>query len=473
MREGLDALIWSDHLEKLNGPRRWGLTIARMAYVLTRDLAAGQITMRAMGLVYTSLLSLVPLLALAFSLLKAFGMDNAVRPMLERFLAPLGERAEPLVDTISGFVSNVQVGVLGAVGLVVLLYSVISLIQKIEIGCNAIWEVRNSRSIGRRFTEYLSVLIVGPLVVVAATSITASLSSTTVVTYLSGASGFGAILYIGGYLMPYVMYGAAFTVLYAFMPNTHVRPLAALGGGLLAGTLWQTASLLFTTFAANAGNVNAIYSGFAILILLLIWLYVSWLIMLIGCRVAFLLQHQEQLTQAPYPPPLNSYLREELALLVSTLVAHRFLHGESLWQADELAYHLHVPPSHVYEVVDQLVAGKILIETDHIMVKLLPRQDIAELEVNDIIKAVRGAVVEEMNLPEENEQHRERVLTLLRQAEIARRTALGTLTLRQLAITDADVELIHPRTDDHDAANINLQVDSDTDPSRNLTGSGL
>src|SRR5699024_8790022 len=130
-------------------------------------------------------------------------------------------------------------------------------------------------------------------------------------------------------------------------------------------TLWQTASLGFTTFAANAGNVNAIYSSFAILILLLIWLYVSWLIMLTGCRVAFLLQHQEQLVRGPYPPPLSSYRREELALLISTLVAHNFLRGNPPWQVERLAHYLRAAPTHVYDVVDQLVDGRILIETGH------------------------------------------------------------------------------------------------------------
>src|SRR5699024_9701085 len=156
----------------------------------------------------------------------------------------------------------------------------------------------------------------------------------------------------------YIMYSAGFTFLYSFMPNTHVRLLPALGGGLFAGILWQTASLGFTTFAANAGNVNAIYSSFAILILLLIWLYVSWLIMLTGCRVAFLLQHQEQLTRGVYPPPLGNHRREELALLVSTLVAYNFMHGDNPWQVDRLAQRLRAAQAHIYAVADQLVSGR-------------------------------------------------------------------------------------------------------------------
>lgn len=431
----MDALIWQRELDSLGVVQRCSVIVARLIHVLARDLSAGQITMRAMGLVYTSLLSLVPLLALAFSLLKAFGMNNTLRPMLERFLAPLGEGAEPLIDTITGFVANVQVGVLGVVGLVVLLYSVVSLIQKIEMGCNAIWEVRSTRSLGRRFTEYLSILLVGPLIMVAAISMTASLASNTVVTYLSNVEVFGTLLYVGGKTLPYIMYSAAFTFLYSFMPNTRVHFLPALGGGLFAGILWQTASVGFTTFAANAGNVNAIYSGFAILILLLFWLYISWLIMLTGCRVAFLLQHQEQLTRTPYPPPMNNYQREKLALLVSTLVADRFLHGDTPWRAAQLARQLRVPPSHVYGVTAQLVAADILIETDHTLAQLLPRRDIAELTVNDIIRAVRGS--DEVASPAPDHPHERQITALLQAAETAHDDTLATLTLRQLVTRDA------------------------------------
>lgn len=446
MRERFNALIWAGDPGGFGHIQRCAVVTARLVCVLVRDLSAGQITMRAMGLVYTSLLSLVPLLALAFSLLKAFGMNNTLRPMLERFLAPLGERGGPLVDMIVGFVDNVQVGVLGVVGLVILLYSVISLIQKIEVGCNAIWKVRSTRSLGRRFTEYLSLLLVGPLVMVAAISMTASLASNTVVTYLSNFEVFGTLLYVGGKTLPYVMYSAAFTFLYSFMPNTRVHILPALGGGLFAGILWQTASVGFTTFAANAGNVNAIYSGFAILILLLIWLYVSWLIMLTGCRVAFLLQHQEQLTRAPYPPPLSNYQREELAVLVCTLIADSFLRGDTPWPAEKLARHLRVPPSHVYAVVSELIASDILIETDHAQAQLLPRQDIAELRVDAIIHAVRGNA--DVSAPSrQHGPHYAQVASLLHRADTARSATLDGLTLRELATRDTSVTLASASTD--------------------------
>ncbi|MES1926476.1 YihY/virulence factor BrkB family protein [Salinisphaera sp. T31B1] len=431
IRNRFNALIWEPDLADARGPRRWGITAVRLLQVLVRDIQNGEITMRAMGLVYTTLLSLVPLLALAFSMLKAFGVNNALRPVLHRFLAPLGPQADEIIDKVVGFVENVQVGVLGAIGVVLLMYSVVSLIQKVENGCNYIWQVRKPRSLGRRFTEYLSVLIVGPIVVLAASSMTASLSSNTVVGYLSTIEPFGASLYVIGRLVPYILYSVGFTFLYAFMPNTRVNVLPALGGGVFAGVLWQTASLGFALFAANSSNYNAIYSSFAILILLLVWLYVSWLIMLTGCRVSFLLQHTEQLTRAPYPPRLGADRREEIALLMMTIIGHSFMQANPPWQVGRLARYLGVAPDHVYDIVDQLVGANILVESGDSVVTVLPRRDIECLKVNDILDAVRHGDPAAAPPSRNDGPHRE-VLQWIERTERARQDTLGDLSLRGL-----------------------------------------
>lgn len=440
IRRRFDAAIWQTDLEHTPVSKRWGVTVVRLAHVLVRDIQRGEITMRAMGLVYTTLLSLVPLLALAFSLLKAFGVNNALRPVLHRFLAPLGAQADEIIDKVVGFVENVQVGLLGALGVVMLMYSVISLVQKVEDGCNYIWQVRKARSLGRRFTEYLSVLIVGPIVIVAASSLTASLSRNMVVDYIAGIEPFSASLYFASLVLPYVLYSLGFTFLFAYMPNTSVRMLPALGGGVFAGVLWQTASMGFALFASNAGNVNAVYSSFAILILLLIWLYVSWLIMLTGCRVAFLLQHTEQLTRKPYPPRLGAADRERTALLMMSVIGYNFMQGDAPWEVDRLARHLRAAPDHVYAIVDQLVDADMLIESGDKTVSLLPRQDIECLKVNEILDAVRSGDPAATPAPRNDRLHRA-VMARFAEADGARRDAIGTLSLRELVIAslhDAD-----------------------------------
>ena len=151
--------------------------LAQFVYAISRDVADGQLTLRAMGLVYTTLLSLVPLMALSFSVLKGFGVNRQIEPLLYNFLEPLGEKGEEITRHIIGFVDNINGGVLGGVGLAVLLYTVISMVQKVEESFNYVWQVDKSRSIGRRFSDYLSVILIGPVVMVTAMVITASVSS--------------------------------------------------------------------------------------------------------------------------------------------------------------------------------------------------------------------------------------------------------------------------------------------------------
>ncbi len=390
IKQGYERIVWARDPEDLALYKRVPLRAARVVIALIGDFRDGDITLRAMSLVYTTLVSLVPLLALAFSLLKAFGADNALRPTLARFLAPLGSGSTAIVDKIVDFVSNVQVGVLGAIGVVALIYSVLSLIQKVEAGCNFIWRVRQPRPLGRRITEYISVLVVGPLVILAAASLTASVSKNSTVVYLSQFQGFGMALYAAGRVLPYVLYSIAFTALFKFIPNTRVNFLPALGGGIFAGVLWQTASTGFAVFASNAGNVNAIYSSFAILILLLIWLYVSWMIVLLGCRVAFWIQHPERLMPGDYPPRLGSREAERLVLRIAVEIARRFWLGEPATDVAHLSQQLHAAPDHVHRAVERLVIADVLIETEQGSAThaLIPKRDIGRIRVADIVAVV-------------------------------------------------------------------------------------
>lgn len=424
--------LWQPRVEEMPRPQRWLVIFARLLFVLVRDIFDGQITMRAMGLVYTTLLSLVPLLALAFSLFKAFGIHNALEPMLREFLAPLGADADQIVVVVVGFVENIDVGVLGALGLALLIYGVISLIQKVEAGCNYIWQVRQPRSLARRFSEYLSVLLVGPLVLVTAASMTASVTNNWAVQWLAQVEPFGTTLLLLGTLLPYFLYAAAFTFLFMFMPNTKVRLWPAIAGGLFAGVLWQTASLMFAVFAGRASNVNAIYSSFAILVFLLVWLYISWLIMLLGCRVAFLLQHPEQLQRERTPPQPGAEREESLALLIMALVAHNYIEGQPPWRVDRLARYLRAVPMHVYAVVDRLLAAKLLLATADSGGGIVPHYDIDRLSVDEVLKAVRTGVVDGAPHPRHDAPHRH-VQAVLQDLERARRDALGDMTVRELA----------------------------------------
>jgi membrane protein len=364
----------------------------RYVYALARDLLDGQISLRAMSLVYTTLLSLVPLLALAFSLMKGLGAHNSLEPTLRRFLEPLGPQGEQVARNIVGFVENIKVGVLGFVGIFLLLYTVMSMIQKVEDAFNYIWRVHTRRGLGQRIGEYLSVLFVGPLAVFLALGMTATVMSSGLVAKLAAIEPIGAMLYVLGRLVPYFVIVALFTFLYAFIPNTRVRLGAAFGGGLLAGFLWQSASLAFASFVASSPGYSAIYKGFAIGILLLIWIYVGWLILLIGSQLSYYLQNPQRLTPTRIPPQMWGRATELLGLQITAMVGRRFLKGEPPLTIDQLQRELAVVPEHVERVVEVLLHHGVLAESGTDGRQLLPRRDLQSLTVGQLWLLLREGV---------------------------------------------------------------------------------
>ena len=215
----------------------------RHFHVMLRDLAEGDLLTRASSLAYTTLLSFVPLLAVSFSLLKGFGVHNQLEPALLQIFAPLGDKGSEITARIIGFVENMEVGVLGAVGVGILLFTVVSVMQKIERAFNQSWRVSAARSFKTRFSDYLSVLLVGPVLTFAALGITGAATNNRVVKYFAGIEPFGAVLEGLSRLVPYLMIIGAFAFMYVFMPNTKVRVGSAVFGALIAGILWQTTGL--------------------------------------------------------------------------------------------------------------------------------------------------------------------------------------------------------------------------------------
>ena len=329
LRYFFKVVLWQDFPEKASGIWRMWVNTLRVVYIMGRELATGELNLRAMSLVFTTLLSLVPLIAVAFSVLKAFGVHNQMEPLLLGLLEPLGERGPEITGNIIGFVQNVKVGVLGSVGLGMLFYTIIALVQKIENAFNFVWRVKRSRSMARRFADYLSVVMIGPVLVFSALGLAATVVNHDVVKQLSEIEPFGTLLLIGTKLLPYIMIILAFTFLYKFIPNTKVKMSPALIGATVAGILWITIGTVFASFVASSSNYTAIYSSFAILFFFMIWLYLAWFILLTGSQVAFYLQHPKLVQLAGKPLTLSPRLREKEGLWLMTVIAKRFCNKQA------------------------------------------------------------------------------------------------------------------------------------------------
>jgi membrane protein len=430
--------LWKDELRTLSAPRRWVIASVRVLVVLARQLVGGQLNLRAMSLVYTTLLSVVPLLAVSFSVLKGFGVHNQLEPVLLNFLAPLGAKGVEVSNNIIGFVENVKVGVLGSLGLVFLLYTVVSLTQKVESSFNFVWQVERLRALAQRFSSYLTVILVGPVLMFTALGVTATVMNTSLVQYLISVKPLGEVIVLGSRLIPYLLVIAAFTFIYMFIPNTRVKLLPAVVGGVVAGVLWQTSGWAFAAFVATSTNYAAIYSGFAILILLLIWLYLSWMILLLGAQVAFYVQHPQYVTREPVRFDLSNRLRERLALQLMFMVADHHLNGRAPWTLDAFARHLGLPMQPVNQVLRLMMDTGFVAETNEEPPAYLPRRDIETIALADLLDVVRSAG-ESRLLTVKSLPHQDQVEDAMESVRRAVQQQLGARTLRDLVVQETAV----------------------------------
>ncbi|WP_291992379.1 YihY/virulence factor BrkB family protein [Candidatus Accumulibacter sp. ACC003] len=440
----LENIVWGGHGASLSLWQTRGLRVVRTLSLLVRDVLDGQLTLRAMSLVYTTLLSIVPLLALSFSVLKAFGVHNQIQPMLLKFLEPLGKEGEEIASNIVAFIQNMNVGVLGALGLALLLYTAISLMQKIEESLNYIWHIQRHRPLADRFSRYLSVLMVGPILVFAALGITATVMNIEAVRGLLAIEMLGQLVHTISRLTPYLLVIAAFTFVYMFIPNARVRLLPALVGGTAGGVAWQTAGWGFATFVATSNQYAAIYSSLAILILFMIWLYLSWLILLFGASVAFYAQHPEYLYLGAGDRRLSNRMRERLALATMALVADRFVAGERTPSLSEFVRRLRMP-SHVLQTVfEPLEKQKLLLQSSDDPPLYLPGRDPTQISVMQILEAVRKAGEERFFSPAWLPPSAA-VDDVVERLQQALAESVGRISLRELAARPAaDVSPVEP-----------------------------
>jgi membrane protein len=429
--ERLNTLVWSTPPADL---RSWQVPLvwtARLLFALYRDATVGYLSLQAMSLVYTTLLSLVPLLAVSFSMLKGFGAHNALEPLLQHVLEPMGDEAPEIARSILGFVDNMQVGVLGAVGLTMLIYVVISMVQKIEQVFNDTWRVAETRPLAQRVSQYLSILLVGPVLLFTILGLSAAARSTALVESLLAVAPWSGLLDVGGTLVPILLLFLTFVFLYTLVPNARVRLSSALIGALVALVLWESVGWVFARFMAGSTQYTAIYSSLAILILFMIWLYIAWLIVLIGASVAFYQQHPEYLAIRVRKLRLSNRWRERLALLIAAHCARHYLWGEGAWNGKALAAALGIPRDNMEWLLHSLEQTGFLLSTHDDPPAYVPAKAPESLRVKDLLDAVRRFGEGESGY--QGTAAGRGLEEVERQIDGAVTQALGGMTLRDLA----------------------------------------
>ncbi|HEX6636299.1 MAG TPA: YihY/virulence factor BrkB family protein [Steroidobacteraceae bacterium] len=384
----LDRYLFGEYSEG-NSPGAVTLRVLRYPYAVLRDLSRGQINLHAMGLVYATLLSLVPLIAFAFAVLKAFGAHSELEPLIYEFFKPVGGSAHELTARVMQFANKVSTRVVGSLGLALLLWTLLGTIKKVEDSFNFLWRVEHARSFARRVTEYVALLIVGPIVIVSFLGLSHhALESASVGIIGRYMPFFERLKEMGLWLAPYFMVTAIFTAVYMFVPNTRVKWRPALIGGVTAGILWAVVGHLFTAMVVYTSRLSVVYAGFALIVAALLWTYFGWLILLIGAQLSFYVQNRNYLRMGLTELRLSVVQREQLTLKVMYLLARSYHDGKTRWSLDGLSHELGMPGIAIARIVHALEGAQLVTVTEDEY--LLPARDLGKISIQEILDIARN-----------------------------------------------------------------------------------
>ncbi len=269
------------------------LRVGGYAYAVIRDLIRGQMSLYAAALVYSTLLAMIPLLAFMVALLKDLGARQDLHPIVFDFLSPIGPSAGPLADSLLRTADSVSGRLVGLVGLALLLWTLISMIRRVEEIFNYVWRVESSRGLARQVATYSALLVVGPALLLVLLGVADKALDYSGLSYLFHLSIAQPIDHLGVRLVPYLTVTVSFLLLYRFLPNTRVHWRAALLGALTAGIAWAALGAAFTTLFVASSRMMIVYASFAVVVEALLWTYFVWLILLAGAQFAFYVQHPE------------------------------------------------------------------------------------------------------------------------------------------------------------------------------------
>ncbi len=387
--------IWRLRLEDLPFGKSFLVKQLRVFLLTLRGFVDDKCFSRASSLTFNTLLSIVPVAAILFGVAKGFGFETKLkRELFDKFS---GEAQQEVLWKVFDFAeSMLQVtkgGVIAGVGLVILFWSVINVLSNIEASFNDIWEIKESRSWGRKFSDYLAIMILSPLLIMLSSSATVFI--TTQITLLTEQikllGMISPFIFLSLKLIPYVLLWILFTIIYVLMPNTKVNLKAGLVAGIIAGTIFQVVQWGYISFQIGTAKYNAIYGSFAALPLFLMWVQISWWVVLFGAELSFAHQNVDTYEYEPDSRRVSPAFKKVLTLQIAHLLVKNFAIGERPLTDTEICTRLKLPIRLVHIVLHDLVTSLVVSETrtsEDRQFAYQPARDISTLTIKYVIDAI-------------------------------------------------------------------------------------
>ena len=409
-RHFFEEELWYQELPPWKTAKGFGLRIARFIHLVSLGFREDQLRLHATALTYSTLMSLLPLLAIGLAIAKGLGQDRKATQYLLEYAAEMPKQFQDAVQAILDVVTQTDFGKLGAIGALILLFMIIQVLSRIEVSFNRVWGIRKSRSWLRRVTNYISIVVVVPILLIAAITVTA--------TFKLGGELFEQLGVLR--VMPFVTTWIAFSFLYGALPNTRVRIGPVLLSGLAGAVMWQLWFRFYINIQPGVTNYNVIYGALASVPIFLAWLYVGWMIVLLGAKITFAVQNGSTFHAELSRREASATARIQLALAVLTRAARSLTEGAKPFEKQVFAKRFGVNPLFLEEVLDSMVDCDLLAETgdkegryvllrapDRIMIKSVVRVFIDEGDepeslglhkVNPVYAACADSILGRMDL---------------------------------------------------------------------------
>jgi membrane protein len=427
--------IWRLRADKLSPGKVFWLTQLRIFLLAGRRFMEDRCDLRATALTFYSLLSIVPVVAMAFGVAKGFGLEKLLEAQVLAYLEGQPDVADRILSFARTMLENTKGGAIAGVGVAVLFWTVVRLLGIVERSFNDIWGVKKARTFGRKLADYLSVMMICPILFIVASSVTVLLTTRVAemierLTFLGYAAG--AIIFLLE-LVPYAVIWALFTFIYMFMPNTSVQLKSALWGGIVAGTVYQVAQFAYIKFQIGVTSYGAIYGSFAALPLFLVWLQISWLIVLFGAEIAFARQNVAAFEYEEDCLKASHSFKKMAAVLMTRHCVRAFVQGLKAPTAQEISQALEIPIRLARSTLFELTESKILSEVvahDGSDLRYQPGCPLDDLTVATILEALdrRG----QDGIPIADSHDLERLRDIVRRFEVTIENSPANIKVQDL-----------------------------------------
>ncbi len=427
--------IWRISLKNMPKYKVVLIKYLRIILLAFRGYDEDKVSLRSSALTFYSMLSVVPVVAMGFGIAKGFGFDKHLEQQITENFSEQQEVLDYIITFANKFLENTKGGIIAGIGIAVLFWSVMKVLGNIESSFNAIWNIRKPRVWFRKFSDYFSMMLIAPVLIILATSSNVFISTqiTRITTEFDLLGMISPLIFFSLKLIPYVFFWLVLTIIYMIMPNTKVKFKSAFIAGIISGTIFVFVQWLYIYFQVGVSKYNAIYGSFAALPLFLIWLQTSWLIVLFGAEVSFAVQNVEKYEFEPDTHNLSAYSWKVITLMVAHLLIKNFAKGEKAMTAAEISKKLEIPIRLVYDIIYKLVDSNILseISTQHEKENAYqPAQDINNISVRNTLNTIDHCGTDKILAIASTEK--DQIIKILNDFDIAIQNAKGTMLLKDI-----------------------------------------